>query len=972
MGAGWVKAPNGAPVYQDAGGLIHLKDALGETKAVKPSEAARFLKDELSGYSAASADDLNAAQAAAHQAALEAKSSTLGAAGRHLAAGTVGAALAIPKAVTALGSAAIGAEDPLARFSGRQFVEDAGAVATELSGGDGAEKAARDVREQILTDEAAHPYASMGAEMAGGVLGSGGFALAGKGAAALGLAGKASKVGAALGMGEKARKIAGAVGTGVLEGGAYGADVASEQAWVKDEKVTAEQSLAGIGLGGLFGGGLSAAVGVGAPALARLVGKRGAAATEGLEAAAAHLEGTEAGAVERAVTAAEERAAPAALENVPEGLMAKGRKFASGVADDLAVSHVARGQQAAMKALGRGEAASEEVIKRTGRILNESGIVGMGDDAASHARALAVKEADGAGIGRVMTHLDETAGAEAAPRLEDALTQIRSNITKTRNGAVTGSERRLASALEEEIAPIAERADARRLWNRDARTAMRGADALISQIEASPSAGMRAFAGKLRAGVTDAHKALEGGFADATHLTPVLDVVGKLQSAPSSAVRAQATELLEHIGGVAERADAAPRIGFADLHKVRRAVDDAIYDSPGGSKALKEGLKSVRGILEGELERAIGAADPKVAANYAMLKERYAVASWAEKWIGNRVGVKRNALRSISPSDYGTALTALVASGGNPLVSAATAVGHKFFRERGASIGAMLARKIAGESVNLAAAPAMALPSARALQATVAHSEESIGSSLSRFLGSGTESGPKRFRGSTALALRSTDPDTAQKAYQDHAREVQTVASMPGVASERLESITGKTLPAVAPGLHAQMAAVTGRAASYLSANMPAPPSDPNSITPHLDTPPPLSRADAHVYANRVEGVEDPLSMLEDLSNGYVSPEKVDAVKNVWPELYTSMRRNLFSQLAEAKSPVPYQKRQLLDMALGGNGTLEPSLRPASLAIMQQAGKAAAEAGQAKQQPSAAAPKLGNMLTTRSEQIAMR
>lgn len=868
--AGWVKGPGGAAVFQDDAGQVHLRDFKGNVQAVSPGEASKLLSDHLSGYSAASADDLNAAQAAAVERAAAEKSSMLGAAARHVGVGVAGGLAAAPKLATALGSRVLGTEDPLADLSGRAFVTK---LAGAVGGGDRAEGEAA-MREQLLADEQAHPYASGVGEVAGNIAGMGGLsagatALAGRAAGAAGLAGRAATV---------ARNI----GAATIEGAAQGADAASEQAWVRgDPKATAEQTLSSIGLGALFGAGASAGISAAGTGIQKLL-SRGATegATEGLEGAAARVgredavAAAEGGASPRAVTALDEAPKPAALESVPEGMGARARKWLSGASDDAAVSSVARGQQRALKALGNGKAPSDELRREAGRFLNESGIVGLGGDEAALERATAVKDQAGKRIGAIVDHLDQNAGyVDGRPlvkKLGDYVGQLKENAW---------------------LSPEAEH--------------------IARQVEAR-TAGIEEMAG---AGI------------------------------------------LRH----------------SDLQKYQIELSELARYGATAPRRIHEAIREARTLVADELTKAVGTGgDASMMADYIAAKKAYRFSSWAKDALEHRVGVRDPANRLLSLTDYGAGASALVASGGHALPALVAAAGNKLARERGMSTFAYVARKLAGESIDVAAAPPQALNQARNLRTLVGNSEQRISDAVSRFLGGGSGTDrAARAATSVGLKLRSADIDTARAAYRDHAREVQTVAAMPEVAAERLGGITGKTLPTVAPGLHAQMAAVTTRAAQYLAANMPAPPTDPNSITPHLDSPPPVSQSDLYTYANRVEGVQEPLTLLEDLSKGYVSPEKVEAVQQVWPQLYDRMRTAVFGQLAQRTEPVPYEQRKLLDVALSGGGSLEPSLRPDSLWVMQQAGKAAQQqAGGGK--PSAPAPKVGGMLSTRSDQIASR
>jgi hypothetical protein len=303
----------------------------------------------------------------------------------------------------------------------------------------------------------------------------------------------------------------------------------------------------------------------------------------------------------------------------------------------------------------------------------------------------------------------------------------------------------------------------------------------------------------------------------------------------------------------------------------------------------------------------------------------------------------------------------------------AAGLGNKLLRERGLSTFSALAKKVAGEAVDVAAAPARATALADNLQALVASSEHRVSGGVGRFLGHGTEKVGEEYVRHHALvdALKSGDMDAAKAAYAKHAEDIRMLAAVPAVAQARMHALTGENLSTVAPGLHAAMTNVAGRAAQYLQQHLPSPAQDPDSLTPQLKTAPPISVADLSTYASRVEGVQNPLSILDDLESGRVAAEKIEAIKTVWPQVYESLRRNIFAGLAESKEHIPYQKRVLLDATLEGGGALEPSLRPEVRQAMDMATAAMAEEQARRAAPSAQSP-LAASMRPRTEAIASR
>lgn len=909
------KKPAGAPFVPTDDGRVFVRNKSGDL----------FKLDEKHAADAVARGDFDPATAGeVERRTQELNTSALGAAARGVASGTVAAALTVPKLARAAApllpeSLRRGARkaselaglgpDPLGELSGKRFLEDVAAVGAHLTGGE-SEVAGREQREQLRADEEFHPVATGLGELGGNVIGSGGISAlgrAGAGAAAGGLA--------ALGAGARAARIGSGIVGGVLEGAGFGAEQASEKAWLRNETATAEQTLAGIGMGALFGGGTSGLLGAiatrGAGKAAKLSEQlaeaRGGTAAEGLEGAAAQAEGGGAGWVdsmgrrgpgaaevagEAAGMAGEEgsvigakggsetaplEGADAAAGSSSRGWMSGLKHEAGRLADEAIVNDVARGNKGALRDLAYGKAPTPERLREVGALIHELGIPGVGRSSADMLQIAEQRTNEiGSRIGKVMEAADariaqEGAGQFAPKSTEAIFPKIEALKTKLTEGAILPQEKELANFVE------------------------------------------------------------------------------------------QNTEFLRDKAASGE-------LTASDMWDFRKKIDTLSKWARAEPGPKAEAARELRRVIEKHIEEEVAKTTPELLADYQRAKKLYGVASWAADTLGERVGTS-GANRMFSPTDYLTAGAALF-SGGNPLVAGALAAGNKLLRERGMSTAAVLAKQFANDAVDVAAAPLSAVPTARNLQTMVAHTEQHISDGIGSFFGGKTEgAAPKVARYSTAAALRSSDIGKATKAYQEHAQQVQMVAANPEVAASRLASMTGPNVAAVAPGLHAQMAAIVSRGANYLLANMPAPPTDPDSITPQLDTPPPLSETDMHIYANRVEGVENPLSLVDDLKHNKASAEKTDAVKTVHPNIFERIRANVFAQLADRKEPVPYHQRLLLDLALDGGGSLEPSLKPQNLRIMDAANRAVAAS--AKPPPaSGRVPKISGLFSTRSAQIS--
>lgn len=86
-------------------------------------------------------------------------------------------------------------------------------------------------------------------------------------------------------------------------------------------------------------------------------------------------------------------------------------------------------------------------------------------------------------------------------------------------------------------------------------------------------------------------------------------------------------------------------------------------------------------------------------------------------------------------------------------------------------------------------------------------------------------------------------------------------------------------------------------------------------------------------FKRYVRAVENPLTLLEDMKNGTVTSEGVEAVQEVYPNLYQRIQQSVIEQIAEDPEAVSYEKRLSLGILL--NMPTEGSLTPESIRGLQ-------------------------------------
>lgn len=110
-----------------------------------------------------------------------------------------------------------------------------------------------------------------------------------------------------------------------------------------------------------------------------------------------------------------------------------------------------------------------------------------------------------------------------------------------------------------------------------------------------------------------------------------------------------------------------------------------------------------------------------------------------------------------------------------------------------------------------------------------------------------------------------------------------------------------------APQTYAAMLATAMRAQQFLSAKLPPPNTDKFSLTPHLEKPA-ISDSAKHDFMEYVKTIQDPLVTLKGVGDGTLTPQQVEALQAVYPEMYTQMREELQRQLSQLRQPVEYTR----------------------------------------------------------------
>lgn len=389
------------------------------------------------------------------------------------------------------------------------------------------------------------------------------------------------------------------------------------------------------------------------------------------------------------------------------------------------------------------------------------------------------------------------------------------------------------------------------------------------------------------------------------------DVIAPLRESNIPAIRAKASRVEEQLGELAERHGSGESFTFAELEKTRRDLREVFQPpkpSSGGMPAAvpehAAALERAERILDDELDSSVKKAfesmgDAATAQKYQELQKQYGAFRALED-VSTKAAKQQLGNRALSPSDYATGMgmyLGMLMSGNVGALAPALAgtIAHKFMRERGRSVLAQVADRVAKVDFDLGA-------------------------------------GVQALAGLSAASRRAVQIGELNDRYEKASKAVQQFQSDPQYATAALAAPV-RELATQHPQLAMAVQAKLQGDYQYLATKLPTPLSRASaSLTPNAVTTKVL-RTDKTKFMGIVDALENPAGVVEDLAHGDVPKEKIEALKVRRPEIYSQIRRLVIQTVSTRETELPFLQRMRLSLAFDFTG--DKSLDPATLQELQ-------------------------------------
>jgi hypothetical protein len=379
------------------------------------------------------------------------------------------------------------------------------------------------------------------------------------------------------------------------------------------------------------------------------------------------------------------------------------------------------------------------------------------------------------------------------------------------------------------------------------------------------------------------------------------------------------------IDGAGEVANADARVTFRQLRDFRVDADriwagNSVDPSLMGYKAE---FKKARDLMEERLtkdgDRLAQAEGAEFAKGYEEAKRRYQAFAILEKAAGSGTAAEAtNRLLSLTDNIVGSGAAQIGAAVGSLLGAPGAAAGAAI----GGAAGA-LANRAMRRRFDFVASDLMSQASKLGdVQATAARVDARLREGVKGFLRSGAVEG--------STSDRRARP--RQPRYEDVAPTIMALKANPAAAQQIVDRVIAPVThpaPQAAVALAAKMAA----GLSYLTAHAPETHRDPYRPQQHLAKTSPPNDLEVEEFERRLAAFLDPESVVDDMKEGRITPEGVETLQTVYPEIFQRLVETVKDETTEKRDELEFD--QLAQMSTLTGFPLDEFLTDETLDALQ-------------------------------------
>jgi hypothetical protein len=187
--------------------------------------------------------------------------------------------------------------------------------------------------------------------------------------------------------------------------------------------------------------------------------------------------------------------------------------------------------------------------------------------------------------------------------------------------------------------------------------------------------------------------------------------------------------------------------------------------------------------------------------------------------------------------------------------------------------------------------------------------ETKLNTRIAKFVTNATKQVSSSVRGGAVVIANNMQ----EKNYEGRLDKLEELAANPDkILDHVVDSTTGVSDD---PALQSALQTKGMQAANFLIEKMPKRP-EVNNV---FGTAPKYKPSDQELskWNRYVRAVDNPMTILDDLNAGILTPESVEAVRTIYPDIYAQMSQKIIDKMATVKKPISYQAKLQISTLLG-------------------------------------------------------
>lgn len=176
-------------------------------------------------------------------------------------------------------------------------------------------------------------------------------------------------------------------------------------------------------------------------------------------------------------------------------------------------------------------------------------------------------------------------------------------------------------------------------------------------------------------------------------------------------------------------------------------------------------------------------------------------------------------------------------------------------------------------------------------------------------------------------------PETREQGYKNVFKLIEKIKSDPQFATKRIGGAVARVAQA-APNTASAAQLTMLKAVDFLDSKMPKRATPTDVIGMLKGNVPNISDIQLAKFENYVKVIDNPLTVLEDIESKTLTRESVEALRSVYPELYSKIQQETLQKVSEDPTAFSYNDRLQLGILL--NIPTDASLMPQNINALQQ------------------------------------